>query len=124
MNLSRIASRLFRQEKREDNAAEEIAAMERLIKEAEEFYVLKDLPAWATLRVKIEGQIANFVSVNRGLNPSNPEHAFWIIYNNGMMKALELFLNVPQGTINTVNEEGFYQRLVELKNRLVRNTNG
>ena len=89
----------------------EIDGLKQRIGESEDLLALKANANWTVVEKLIRDAIAETEKRGRLANPLSEQGAFAVIYNNGFITALELFLNLPALKAQEVEQGGLKTRL-------------
>lgn len=92
----------------------EIDGLRQKIGESKDLLELKSNANWPVLEKLLRGVIDETERRGRLANPLSEQGAFTVIFNNGFISALELFINFPDLKAQEVNQGGLETRLDNL----------
>ena len=92
----------------------EIDALRVKIGESKDLQELKANANWPVMEKILRNEIAETERRGRLANPLSEQGAFTVIFNNGFISALELFINFPDLKAQEVNQGGLETRLDNL----------
>lgn len=110
-NVGRFNSRSVRSV---ESYKAEIDGLRQKIGESQDLQDLKSNANWPVLEKILRGVIDETEKRGRLANPLSEQGAFQVIFNNGFITALELFLNLPDLKAQEVKQGGLETRLDNL----------